>query len=260
LLVNVGRVVEVELTQLHFSEVLDHAGQVADRDLLDRALARLEPEARAVVVLHFYLDIPLPRVAELLGIPGRYRQVTAPPVARGAPVLDGDRRRDVPKRARRTGRMTTNRSRSLERTLPGLFVELAQARTPDYLEAAIERASARSQRPAWTFPERWLPMELVTTREPPTRMPWRQIGVLALIAMLLVAALAVYVGSHQQRLPSPFGIAANGIIAYVRDGKLVTQKPDGSGLVTILPASAAIGASGLTGKGEPRVGRDPGFR
>jgi len=64
------RVVEVELTQLHFSEVLDHAGQVADRDLLDRALARLEPEARAVVVLHFYLDIPLPRVAELLGIPG----------------------------------------------------------------------------------------------------------------------------------------------------------------------------------------------
>ncbi len=64
------RVVEVELTPIHFTEVLDHAGEVADRDLLDRALSRLEPEARAVVVLHYYLDIPLPRVARMLGIPG----------------------------------------------------------------------------------------------------------------------------------------------------------------------------------------------
>jgi RNA polymerase sigma factor (sigma-70 family) len=63
------RVVEVELTPIHVTEVLDHAKDVADRDLLDRALARLEPEARAVVVLHFYLDLPLPRVARMLGIP-----------------------------------------------------------------------------------------------------------------------------------------------------------------------------------------------
>ena len=64
------RVVEVELTPLHFTEVLDHAGQVAARDLLDHALARLEPEERAVVVLHYFLDLPLPRVARMLGIPG----------------------------------------------------------------------------------------------------------------------------------------------------------------------------------------------
>jgi RNA polymerase sigma-70 factor (ECF subfamily) len=64
------RVVEVELTPLQFAAVLDETGQVADRDLLDGALARLEPEERAVVVLHFYLDLPLPRVAAMLGIPG----------------------------------------------------------------------------------------------------------------------------------------------------------------------------------------------
>lgn len=63
------RVVEVELTPIHIAEAFDHTGQIADRDLLDRALARLEPEARAVVVLHFYLDLPLPRVAQMLGIP-----------------------------------------------------------------------------------------------------------------------------------------------------------------------------------------------
>jgi RNA polymerase sigma-70 factor, ECF subfamily len=64
------RVVEVELTPLHFSEQFDDTGRVADRDLLDRALARLEPEERAVVVLHYYLDLPLPQVARMLGIPG----------------------------------------------------------------------------------------------------------------------------------------------------------------------------------------------
>jgi RNA polymerase sigma factor (sigma-70 family) len=49
--------------------VHDDTGRIADRDQLDRALARLEPEARAVVVLHFYLDMPLPAVAAALGIP-----------------------------------------------------------------------------------------------------------------------------------------------------------------------------------------------
>jgi len=63
------RVIEVELTPIHDAPTLDGAGLIADRDQLDRVLARLEPEARAVVVLHFYLDLPLPRVADMLGIP-----------------------------------------------------------------------------------------------------------------------------------------------------------------------------------------------
>lgn len=63
------RVMEVELQPIHDPITLDDAARVADRDLLDRALARLEPEARAVVVLHLYLDISLPRVAVMLGIP-----------------------------------------------------------------------------------------------------------------------------------------------------------------------------------------------
>ena len=63
------RVIEVELVPTTDMHVLDDVGLVADRDQLDRALARLEPEMRAVVVLHFYLDLPLPRVAASLGIP-----------------------------------------------------------------------------------------------------------------------------------------------------------------------------------------------
>jgi RNA polymerase sigma-70 factor (ECF subfamily) len=63
------RVIEVELTPLFEPALSDATAGVVDRDLLERALARLEPEARAVLVLHFYLDLPLPRVAEMLGIP-----------------------------------------------------------------------------------------------------------------------------------------------------------------------------------------------
>jgi hypothetical protein len=116
--------------------------------------------------------------------------------------------------------MTMDRSNRVERGLPALFDELAQARTPDYLEAAIERASARRQRPFWTFPERLLPMEIAITRVPVTRLPWRQLGVVALIALLLATAVALYVGSQTPRLPAPFGPAANGVVALGRQGDL----------------------------------------
>ena len=47
----------------------DASGMVIDRDQLERAFRRLSIEHRAVVVLHHYLDWPLERVAEALGIP-----------------------------------------------------------------------------------------------------------------------------------------------------------------------------------------------
>ena len=122
--------------------------------------------------------------------------------------------------------MTMDRSRRAARALPALFEDLAQARTPDYLEAAIERASSRPQRPAWTFPERWIPVELVTTRVPTTRIPWRQLVVLALLSAILATMLAVYVGS--QRLPEPFGLAANGLVVYSDGGDIFARDAVGS--------------------------------
>jgi RNA polymerase sigma-70 factor (ECF subfamily) len=44
-------------------------GAVVDRDELERGFRRLSLDHRAVVVLHHYLDLPLDRVAEILGIP-----------------------------------------------------------------------------------------------------------------------------------------------------------------------------------------------
>ena len=63
------RLIEVELSPIHAPSIADHTGDVADRQLLDEALRRLDPGHRAVVVLHYFLGMPLPEVAASLGIP-----------------------------------------------------------------------------------------------------------------------------------------------------------------------------------------------
>src|SRR4029077_4179135 len=49
--------------------IADATSAIADRDQLERAFSRLEPEERAVIVLHNYLDLPLSEVAATLRIP-----------------------------------------------------------------------------------------------------------------------------------------------------------------------------------------------
>ena len=46
----------------------DETQRVADQEQLERGFARLSVEHRAVVVLHHFEDLPLPQVAEVLGI------------------------------------------------------------------------------------------------------------------------------------------------------------------------------------------------
>jgi RNA polymerase sigma-70 factor, ECF subfamily len=62
------RPIEVELTPVIVASVEDASTLIAQRDSLDRALRALEPEWRAIVVLHYYLGMPLPEVADVLGI------------------------------------------------------------------------------------------------------------------------------------------------------------------------------------------------
>src|SRR5262245_1601301 len=63
------RVTEVELEPILDIGLPDATDMLALRDQLDRALARLEPEQRAVVVLRYWLDMELPDAADALGIP-----------------------------------------------------------------------------------------------------------------------------------------------------------------------------------------------
>jgi RNA polymerase sigma factor (sigma-70 family) len=61
--------VDLEFDNQH-APVVDGGFSVPlDRDQLARGFGRLEPEARALIVLHHYLDLPLPEVAIALGLP-----------------------------------------------------------------------------------------------------------------------------------------------------------------------------------------------
>jgi RNA polymerase sigma-70 factor, ECF subfamily len=60
---------DVELTELDTPSMADPVSAIADRDQLERGFLRLDPELRAVIVLHHYLDLPVPMVAAIMGIP-----------------------------------------------------------------------------------------------------------------------------------------------------------------------------------------------
>ena len=63
------RPMEVELSPIHDPLVADTSAHVAERDLVDGALRRLHERERAIVVLHYYLGMPLSDVAVALSIP-----------------------------------------------------------------------------------------------------------------------------------------------------------------------------------------------
>lgn len=63
------RPIEVELVSIHHPTTADTSMAVAQRDLIDTVLLGLDAGGRAIVVLHYYLGMPLTEVAATLGIP-----------------------------------------------------------------------------------------------------------------------------------------------------------------------------------------------
>ena len=47
----------------------DIEADVVERDMVEDALRRLDPSWRAIVVLHYFLGMPLPEASAILGIP-----------------------------------------------------------------------------------------------------------------------------------------------------------------------------------------------
>jgi RNA polymerase sigma factor (sigma-70 family) len=63
------RLIEVELTPIHAPSTSDTTHAHADRDEVDRVLQQLDERGRAIVVLHYYVGMPLTEVAATLAIP-----------------------------------------------------------------------------------------------------------------------------------------------------------------------------------------------
>jgi Tol biopolymer transport system component len=121
--------------------------------------------------------------------------------------------------------MTTfDRFDPFERRITDAIDEIAAARPPEYLNDILRQTAGTAQRPRWTFPERWLPVDTALSR--PTffgRAPIRTLVVLAVVVALLVASIAVYVGS-QRHLPAPFGPAANGKLIFPSGGDIFVRE------------------------------------
>lgn len=119
-----------------------------------------------------------------------------------------------------------NASQRFDRDFADLLAELAQPQFPDYIDDVLVRAVGHRQRPAWTFPERWIPMGVLTRRLPlAPALPGRTVGFLVMLLLLLLATVVIGVGALllQQRPAPPFGIAENGAIAYSFEGDIYTR-------------------------------------
>ena len=62
------RSVEVQMVRIE-PATGDLSSSIDDLDQLDRGFRRLKPDQRAAVVLHFYLGLTVPEVADALGVP-----------------------------------------------------------------------------------------------------------------------------------------------------------------------------------------------
>jgi WD40 repeat protein len=105
--------------------------------------------------------------------------------------------------------------------LPQLLDELSQPRTPDWFDDFVGLTARTRQRPAWTLPERWLPMTEIA-RQPvlAPRLPLRSVAIGFLIIALVLAALFVVVAGSRRTPAPPFGLAKTGLVVFDRDGDI----------------------------------------
>jgi Tol biopolymer transport system component len=114
----------------------------------------------------------------------------------------------------------------IERRLPTILADLGAGPYPDYTATLLARTAAARQRPGWAFPERWIPMSTLSSAATAApRIPWKAIGVAALLLLALVMGAVLIAGNQTRPLPAPFGPAANGLLAFSADGDIYTADP-----------------------------------
>jgi Tol biopolymer transport system component len=116
--------------------------------------------------------------------------------------------------------MTTfDRFDPVERRIGEALEGIVPSRPLDYLDDLFRQTARSSQRPRWSFPERWFNVDITFPGSIQVgRVPLRSVLVLALV-LAMAAAAAVYVGT-QPRLPLPYGPAANGQLVYGNGGDI----------------------------------------
>jgi WD40 repeat protein len=132
---------------------------------------------------------------------------------------------------------TTSRTLTADRLSAALH-EVGGTGRPDYLPDIVAQAGRTRQRPALTFLERWLPMDIAVRRQGVPRAVL-VFGALALLLTLLVATVA-FIGTPPSR--PALASASNGLIAFISDGDVDVVSSDGTGRRTL---ASGAGASGV---------------
>jgi WD40-like Beta Propeller Repeat len=139
---------------------------------------------------------------------------------------------------------TTPRTFTADR-LDAAFNEVGGQARPDYLPDIVAQAGRTRQRPAWTFLERWLPMDIAVRRQGVPRAVL-VFAVLALLITLLVATV-VFIGARPSQ--PPLGAATNGLIAFGSGADINVVEPDGTGRRTLISGPWQLGGMAFSPDG-----------
>jgi hypothetical protein len=140
-------------------------------------------------------------------------------------------------------------SDGFDRTVSDWLDEQAGRGAPGYLDEVLSRTTRTRQRPAWSSLERWLPMDMTSNLRIAAHPTLGRALLLGAVLVALIAIAIVAVGSRNQRVPAPFGLAANGQIAYWADGDILVADPDGTHAHAVISGPSDDGVPGYTRDG-----------
>jgi len=128
----------------------------------------------------------------------------------------------------------------LERDLAEWFVDTAAPQGSDVLDDILWQTAHTSQRPAWTFLERWIPVEITMSR---VQAPRGARYVFFLVILILATAIAVAIVGSQRKVPAPYGLAANGVVAFTTAKGDIAAGDPVSGVVTTIVGGPELDSS-----------------
>ena len=122
--------------------------------------------------------------------------------------------------------------------LSGLLHDLAGS-ADEPIDEVLARTAGMRQRPSWTFPERWLPMSVTTTRFLP--LAGRPLFAATLVLLLLASLIAVAIGmSLRPTAPPPARFDINAAAAQRLNVADATYPAVGLGRLWVSIAGAGI--------------------
>src|SRR6185312_13470991 len=167
----------------------------------------------------------LPRLSaargrDIAGHLGAGGEIATPPGDGGSAPVDARRPIRHIRLGRAAGMTIFDRFDPFERRIGEALEGIVPPRPLDYLDDVFRQTARTSQRPRWSFPERWFNVDTTFVRPSFGRnIPIRQLIVLGLLLVIVAATIAFIAGSRKE-LPPPIGVAANGQIAYGVEGDL----------------------------------------